>query len=94
MYHSEPETFTETYVTEKNGIEYSVIYKINKHCIRPGNHSSIAQDPDEYYGEYRYEYNGIVSVEAYNSKKDTEWEINKIPTWIEKEVEAQVDSYN
>lgn len=94
MYSKEPETFTETYIIEKDGIEYSVIYKINKHCIRPGNFSSIAEDPDEYYGEYQYSYEGIVSVEAYNSKKDIEWELKNIPNWIEHEVEKQVEEYN
>ena len=94
MRNQEAEITDQYYVTTKKNIEYSVMYQMAAVCVRKGTYSSIAEDPDEYYGEYRYSLVDIYSVEAYDPKTDESWELTNIPPWIYKEVQDEIDSYN
>lgn len=94
MRNRDPEITTEYFNTEYQGIEYIVTYELACYCIRPGNYSSRAADPDEYYGEYHYELLDITNIEAYDPKTDESWDLDDVPVWIEEQVESIVDSYN
>lgn len=77
-------------IVDDDGIMWSVDYTYCITCIREGNYSSAALDPDEYFGIFEYNLYSIDSV--YDSENDIELE--DCPQWIHTIVEDHVDNMN
>lgn len=79
---------------DAEGVEWLMSVAINERCIREGNYSPIAGDPDEYFGEYRYELDEIFWMET---EKDEHGEYNliedNIPEWAYEMASEEIDNY-
>jgi len=59
------ESYTAEHEYQEEGFVYVAEVEVSVYCIREGNYSSAALDPDEYYGEYHTEHE-IVSAYRYD----------------------------
>jgi hypothetical protein len=71
-----------------DGKDYSVEVTVNEWCIRKGNYSSRAADPDEYYGEWKTTFD-ITDASVYCNDREDWVEID--PDDLPKEVKDAID---
>ena len=84
-YEKEPddiEEFEYSYLDESDDRLYVVMGEIRSYCVRKGNYSPVASDPEEYYGEYRTEHEIIDAYYLTFSEDCVEIEIDELPAWV------------
>jgi hypothetical protein len=75
-------------VESADGTTYEVEIEVSTYCIRKGNYSRIAEDPEEYYGIY---YDEVAILGGY-SEETEEWvEGDELPKDVINEIEAEYE---
>lgn len=89
-YDYEPEPYDTEVVWseyEKGDDSYEVEVEVVTWCIRQGNYSPVASDPDEYFGEYKTEYNVLTAYVYSDSLEDwVEVSEDDLPNWVKDEI--------
>ena len=93
--YREPEYRTE-YVdtTDAEGNTWRICYTYTETCIQSGNFSSVAADPDEYFGIYSYEYQWVNWAEVSDSADGEYYELieENFPDWMIDEAMDEVEN--
>ena len=78
---------------EREGLTYQAEAYVNVHEVRSGNYSSLAEDPEEYFGIYSYELDYIEEVFVKSNDDDgyylTEDEIEGLE-WLTDAIEEEL----
>lgn len=71
---------------------YEVDLEVRTYCIREGNYSCVASDPDEYYGEYVTQWD--IMDAAYYANEEADGVVEEtVPDWVINEIEYEFGEY-
>lgn len=85
------EEFERDFLDKSDDRVYVVGVEVRSYCIRKGNYSPVASDPDEYYGEYRSEFDLTYAHYLTWDEDVVEIEVDELPKWVYDEIVSEFE---